>query len=78
MNHVKGTITRQTYVKKYDADGIPYKDYELYVNNLKYTARIKEDIYLENGMMVLLDVNPGSVNKVLAGGYKHAGWLKNK
>ena len=79
MNHIKGVITKCKFEKKYDGDGIPYKDYVITIDNQEYTAQIKEQIYLEEGMKVLLDIKPGAANEVIAGyclkeGYK---WGKN-
>ena len=67
MNQVKGTITGPRYEKRYDRDGVPYKDYTFEVNDHKYTAQIKEDIYLGDGMKVLMSIKPGSTSEVLAG-----------
>ena len=86
MNHIKGVITKCTFEKKYDGDGIPYKDYVILVNNLEYTAQIKEQIYLQEGMTVVMDIKPNSANEVISGyclkeGYtwgKNTGTLKNK
>ncbi len=79
MNNVKGIITKCKYEKKYDADGIPYKDYFIIVDNQKYTTQIKEQIYLEEGMTVVLDIKPNSANEVIAGYCLKEGytWGKN-
>lgn len=44
MNQIKGIITACKFEKKYDADGIPYKDYVIIVDNQQYTTQIKEQI----------------------------------
>ena len=72
--------------KKYDPDGIPYKGYVFNVDNQPYTTQIKEQIYLQEGMTVLLGIIPNSSNEVIAGyclkeGYtwgENSGKLKKK
>lgn len=67
MNHIKGVITECKFEKKYARDGVAYKNYVIIVNNQKYTAPVNEQIYLQEGMTVLLDINPNSANEVIAG-----------
>ena len=86
MNQIKGIITTCKFEKKYDRDGISYKDYVINVNNQQYTTQIKEQIYLQAGMTVLLAIKPDSANEVMAGyclkeGYtwgENAGKLKKE
>ena len=86
MNQIKGIITTCKFEKKYDRDGISYKDYVINVNNQQYTTQIKEQIYLQVGMTVLLAIKPDSANEVMAGyclkeGYtwgENAGKLKKE
>lgn len=86
MNTVKGEIKNSRFENKYDLDGIPYKDYIFYINSQQFIARIKENIYLSDGMSVVLDIKPGSLNEVIAGycikeGYtwgEHANTLKSE
>ena len=67
MNHIKGVITKCNFEKKYDGDGIPYKDYVIIINNQQYTAQIKEQIYLDKGMTVLMGMKPNSANEIISG-----------
>ncbi len=67
MDHIKGVIINCKFEKKYDRDGNPYKDYMLIVDNQKYTTQVKEQIYLQDGMTVVLNLKPGSANEVTAG-----------
>lgn len=86
MNHIKGVITKCEFEKKYDGDGVAYKDYVIVIDGQKYTAQIKEQIYLDQGMNVLMDIKPNSANEVVSGyclkeGYtwgKNGGNLKNE
>jgi hypothetical protein len=83
---VKGVITGSKYVKKYDGNGNPYKDYTIIVGNQEYTTQTKEDIYLQDGMNVIMEIKPGSTHEVITGycikeGYgwgQHLDHLKNK
>ena len=67
MNRIKGIIMNCKFEKKYDTDGIPYKDYVIVIDNQKYTAKIKEQIYLDEGMTVLMEIKPNSINEVNSG-----------
>ena len=67
MDQVKGVITKCEYQDKYDLDGIKYKDYVFTVDKKIYTTHIKEKIYLERGMEVVLSIKPGTANEVVAG-----------
>ncbi len=67
MDQIRGIITTCEFEKKFDRDGISYKDYVITVNNQQYTTQIKEQIYLQNGMTVILGIKPGSSNEVIAG-----------
>ena len=86
MNHIKGVITKCKFEEKYDRDGIPYKDYIIIIDSQKYTAQIKEQVYLNEGMTVLMEIKPNAANEVISGyclkeGYtwgKTRGDLKNE
>lgn len=65
MNYIKGTLTKCKYDEKYDNEGDAYKDYVLIVDNQKYTAQIKERIYLQEGMKLILSTDAD--NKVISG-----------
>ena len=86
MNPIKGAITKCEFETEYDTDGISYKDYVIIVDNKKYKAQIKGEIYLNEGMTVIMDIKPGTANEIIAGyclkeGYswgKTAGQLKKE
>jgi hypothetical protein len=67
QNIVKGILTSCKYETKYDLNGVSFKDYILIIENQKYTAQVKESIYLQDGMTVVLEINPNSKNEVISG-----------
>lgn len=75
QNIVKGIITSCKFETKYDINGIACKDYVLTIGGQKYTTRIKEDIYLQEDMTVVLQINPGSPAEAVAGFCIKEGYL---
>jgi hypothetical protein len=75
QNIVKGIITSCKFETKYDINGIACKDYVLTIDDQKYTTRIKEGIYLQEGMTVVLQINPGSPAEAIAGFCIKEGYL---
>jgi hypothetical protein len=67
QNIVKGVLQNCTYEKKYDLNGIEFRDYVLTIDGMKYRTQIKEPIYLQNGMKIILQVKSDSVNEAIAG-----------
>lgn len=65
MNYIKGTLSKCKFEEKYDEEGDAFRDYILTVDNQKFSTKVKERIYLQEGMKVIM--NADADNKVISG-----------